>query len=54
MNPFRVFDSYYAYWDESTKQHQKMIKFCGGVSPRTYGESIKRSKKKRKKVMRGK
>ena len=42
------------WWSESVRQCQKMIKFCGGVSPRTYGETMKQSKKKRKKVMRGK
>ena len=46
MIPFKYFEPYFS---EAIQIHRKMIKSCGGVSPRTYGEAINQSKKRKKK-----
>lgn len=43
---YEILDSYYL--------HQNMLKISGGMPPKKYGESLKRSKKKTKRIKRGK
>ena len=50
----RVSGDFCSYWSESYGQFMKGLKTGGGMTPKQYGQRLKKSKKKTKRIKRGK